>query len=139
MILAVTEGTRWQRKRGTSGVLAAVSFDHGLGRRLGEYLVRSFRLGLRQSIILPPLGKVASCHRACQLTYPLHTYPKEEELYTCQRVFRLFSIFQFVDDGIDLDRAKLECESAYAEACSQSEEQYACPVGCQGQLLFAED
>ncbi|XP_012929460.1 transmembrane protein 59-like [Heterocephalus glaber] len=25
------------------------------------------------------LGDTASCHRACQLTYPLHTYPKEEE------------------------------------------------------------
>lgn len=22
------------------------------------------------------LGNTASCHRACQLTYPLHTYPK---------------------------------------------------------------
>ena len=22
------------------------------------------------------LGDTASCHRACQLTYPLHTYPK---------------------------------------------------------------
>lgn len=27
------------------------------------------------------LGNTASCHRACQLTYSLHTYPKEEELY----------------------------------------------------------
>ncbi|NWR70724.1 TMM59 protein, partial [Centropus bengalensis] len=67
------------------------------------------------------LGNTASCHRACQLTYSLHTYPKgcryflvppqEEELYACQRGCRLFSICQFVDDGIDLNRTKVECDS----------------------------
>uniref|UniRef100_D6RI96 Transmembrane protein 59 n=1 Tax=Mus musculus TaxID=10090 RepID=D6RI96_MOUSE len=25
------------------------------------------------------LGDTASCHRACQLTYPLHTYPKRAQ------------------------------------------------------------
>ncbi|OBS76677.1 hypothetical protein A6R68_16859 [Neotoma lepida] len=84
------------------------------------------------------LGDTASCHRACQLTYPLHTYPKEEELYACQRGCRLFSICQFVDDGIDLNRTKLECESACTEAYSQPGEQYACHLGCQDQLPFAE-
>ncbi|XP_019387009.1 PREDICTED: transmembrane protein 59 isoform X3 [Crocodylus porosus] len=84
------------------------------------------------------LGSTASCHRACQLTYPLHTYPKEEELYACQRGCRLFSICQFVDDGIDLNRTKLECDSACTEAYSQSDEQYACHLGCQNQLPFAE-
>ncbi|XP_029805684.1 transmembrane protein 59 isoform X3 [Suricata suricatta] len=84
------------------------------------------------------LGDTASCHRACQLTFPLHTYPKEEELYACQRGCRLFSICQFVDDGIDLNRTKMECESACTEAYSQSDEQYACHLGCQNQLPFAE-
>ncbi|CAO2630974.1 Transmembrane protein 59 [Lemmus lemmus] len=84
------------------------------------------------------LGDTASCHPACQLTYPLHTYPKEEELYACQRGCRLFSICQFVDDGIDLNRTKLECESACTEAYSQPDEQYACHLGCQDQLPFAE-
>uniref|UniRef100_A0A8C8SW21 Transmembrane protein 59 n=1 Tax=Pelusios castaneus TaxID=367368 RepID=A0A8C8SW21_9SAUR len=84
------------------------------------------------------LGSTASCHRACQLTYPLHTYPKEEELYACQRGCRLFSICQFVDDGIDLNRTKLECDSACTEAYSQSDEQYACHLGCQNQQPFAE-
>ncbi|NXG56712.1 TMM59 protein, partial [Hemiprocne comata] len=84
------------------------------------------------------LGNTASCHRACQLTYSLHTYPKEEELYACQRGCRLFSICQFVDDGIDLNRTKLECDSACTEAYSQSDEQYACHLGCQNQLPFAE-
>uniref|UniRef100_A0A3Q2HGZ3 Transmembrane protein 59 n=1 Tax=Equus caballus TaxID=9796 RepID=A0A3Q2HGZ3_HORSE len=84
------------------------------------------------------LGDTASCHRACQLTYPLHTYPKEEELYACQRGCRLFSICQFVDDGTDLNRTKSECESACTEAYSQSDEQYACHLGCQNQLPFAE-
>ncbi|TKC49960.1 hypothetical protein EI555_010442, partial [Monodon monoceros] len=62
----------------------------------------------------------------------------EEELYACQRGCRLFSICQFVDDGIDLNRTKLECESACTEAYSQSDEQYACHLGCQNQLPFAE-
>ncbi|XP_043818512.1 transmembrane protein 59 isoform X1 [Dromiciops gliroides] len=96
------------------------------------------------------LGDTASCHRACQLTYPLHTYPKgpaassypmdhtEEELYACQRGCRLFSICQFVDDGTDFNRTKLECESACTEAYSQPGEQYACHLGCQSQLPFAE-
>ncbi|XP_074859239.1 transmembrane protein 59 [Carettochelys insculpta] len=84
------------------------------------------------------LGSTASCQRACQLTYPLHTYPKEEELYACQRGCRLFSICQFVDDGIDLNRTKLECDSACTEAYSQADEQYACHLGCQNQQPFAE-
>ncbi|XP_039411702.1 transmembrane protein 59 [Corvus cornix cornix] len=84
------------------------------------------------------LGNTASCHRACQLTYSLHTYPKEEELYACQRGCRLFSICQFVDDGADLNRTKQECDSACTEAYSQSDEQYACHLGCQNQLPFAE-
>lgn len=40
--------------------------------------------------------------------------PQEEELYACQRGCRLFSICQFVDDGIDLNRTKLECDSGKA-------------------------
>ncbi|XP_010210915.1 PREDICTED: transmembrane protein 59 [Tinamus guttatus] len=63
---------------------------------------------------------------------------QEEELYACQRGCRLFSICQFVDDGIDLNRTKLECDSACTEAYSQSDEQYACHLGCQNQLPFAE-
>ncbi|KAL4667423.1 hypothetical protein H8959_006112 [Pygathrix nigripes] len=71
-----------------------------------------------------------------KITYALTQ--KEEELYACQRGCRLFSICQFVDDGIDLNRTKLECESACTEAYSQSDEQYACHLGCQNQLPFAE-
>ncbi|XP_044286215.1 transmembrane protein 59 isoform X2 [Varanus komodoensis] len=87
----------------------------------------------------PALGNTAPCQRICQSTYPLHTYPKEEELYACQRGCRLFSICQFVDDGIDLNRTKLECDSACTEAyTSHSDEQYACRLGCQNQLPYAE-
>lgn len=43
-----------------------------------------------------------------------------------------------MDDGIDLNRTKLECESACTEAYSQPDEQYACHLGCQDQLPFAE-
>ncbi|XP_053100743.1 transmembrane protein 59 [Hemicordylus capensis] len=87
----------------------------------------------------PALGSTVPCQRTCQSTYPLHTYPKEEELYACQRGCRLFSICQFVDDGIDLNRTKLECDSACSEAySSRSDEQYACHLGCQNQLPYAE-
>ncbi|XP_048352022.1 transmembrane protein 59 [Sphaerodactylus townsendi] len=86
----------------------------------------------------PALGSTTPCQRTCQSTYPLHTYPKEEELYACQRGCRLFSICQFADDGADLNQTKLECESACTEAYSQSDEQYACHLGCQNQLPYAE-
>nr|XP_033772033.1 transmembrane protein 59 [Geotrypetes seraphini] len=84
------------------------------------------------------LGDTTSCHKTCQMTYTLHTYPKDEELYACQRGCRLFSICQFVDDGVDLNKTKVECESACTEAYSQTDEQYACNLGCQNQLPFAE-
>ncbi|XP_078526515.1 transmembrane protein 59 [Lissotriton helveticus] len=84
------------------------------------------------------LGDSFSCHGTCQLTYPLHTSPQAEELYACQRGCRLFSICQFVADGNNLNQTKLECESACLEAYSHSEEQYACHLGCQNQLPFAE-
>ncbi|RXM29085.1 Transmembrane protein 59 [Acipenser ruthenus] len=63
---------------------------------------------------------------------------KEEELYACQRGCRLFSICQFVNDGEDLNQTKAECDSACREAYSQSQDQYACNLGCQSQLPFAE-
>ncbi|KAJ8274312.1 hypothetical protein COCON_G00089370 [Conger conger] len=85
------------------------------------------------------LGNTASCHNMCEMTYSLHTYPREEELYACQRGCRLFSICQFVNDGDDLNQTKSECDSACREAYSlQSDEQYACNLGCQNQLPFAE-
>ncbi|XP_029929617.1 transmembrane protein 59 [Myripristis murdjan] len=84
------------------------------------------------------LGNTASCHKTCQMTYSLHTYPREEELYACQRGCRLFSICQFVGDSDDLNQTKTECESTCREAYTQSDEQYACNLGCQNQLPVAE-
>ncbi|XP_008303471.1 transmembrane protein 59 [Stegastes partitus] len=84
------------------------------------------------------LGSTASCHKSCEMTYSLHTYPREEELYACQRGCRLFSICQFVRDSDDLNQTKSECESTCREAYTQSDEQYACNLGCQNQLPFAE-
>ncbi|XP_051553041.1 transmembrane protein 59-like isoform X3 [Myxocyprinus asiaticus] len=83
------------------------------------------------------LGNTASCHNTCQM-HSLHTYPREETLYACQRGCRLFSICQFVGDSKDLNETKSECESACREAYAQSDEQYACNLGCQSQLPFAE-
>ncbi|XP_034744619.1 transmembrane protein 59 [Etheostoma cragini] len=84
------------------------------------------------------LGNTVSCHKSCELTYSLHTYPREEELYACQRGCRLFSICQFVRDSEDLNQTKSECESTCHEAYTHSDEQYACNLGCQNQLPFAE-
>lgn len=84
------------------------------------------------------LGSTASCHKSCEMTYSLHTYPREEGLYACQRGCRLFSICQFVRDSEDLNQTKSECESTCREAYKQTEEQYACNIGCQNQLPFAE-
>ncbi|KAG7523704.1 transmembrane protein 59 [Solea senegalensis] len=84
------------------------------------------------------LGSTVSCHKSCEMTYSLHTYPREEELYACQRGCRLFSICQFVRDGDDLNKTKSSCESTCHEAYTQSDEQYACNLGCQNQLPFAE-
>ncbi|KAJ8270889.1 hypothetical protein GJAV_G00120420 [Gymnothorax javanicus] len=85
------------------------------------------------------LGNTASCHKMCEMTYSLHTYPQEEELFACQRGCRLFSICQFVNDGEDLNQTKSECDSACREAYCQTDEQYACNLGCQNQLPFAEE
>uniref|UniRef100_A0A3Q3JWR6 Transmembrane protein 59 n=1 Tax=Monopterus albus TaxID=43700 RepID=A0A3Q3JWR6_MONAL len=84
------------------------------------------------------LGNTASCHKSCEMTYSLHTYPREGELYACQRGCRLFSICQFVRDSEDLNQTRSECESTCDEAYPESEEQYACNLGCQNQLPFAE-
>ncbi|XP_049453337.1 transmembrane protein 59 [Epinephelus fuscoguttatus] len=84
------------------------------------------------------LGNTASCHKSCEMTYSLHTYPREEELYACQRGCRLFSICQFVRDNEDLNQTKSDCESTCREAYSHADEQYACNLGCQNQLPFAE-
>ncbi|KAM3604481.1 uncharacterized protein V6R79_011669 [Siganus canaliculatus] len=84
------------------------------------------------------LGNTASCHKSCEMTYSLHTYPREEELYACQRGCRLFSICQFVRESDDLNQTKSECESTCREAYTQADEQYACNLGCHNQLPFAE-
>ncbi|XP_013862931.1 transmembrane protein 59 isoform X2 [Austrofundulus limnaeus] len=84
------------------------------------------------------LGNTVSCHRSCEMTYSLHTYPREEELYACQRGCRLFSICQFVRDGDNLNQTKSECESTCREAYTQTDEQYACNMGCHNQLPVAE-
>ncbi|XP_068095101.1 transmembrane protein 59 isoform X2 [Hyperolius riggenbachi] len=84
------------------------------------------------------LGDSSSCGTVCEGTYPLHTYPEEEELFGCQRGCRLFSICQFAGIGDDLNKTKVECESACTEAYPQANEQYACFLGCSSQMPFAE-
>uniref|UniRef100_A0A8C6US07 Transmembrane protein 59 n=1 Tax=Neogobius melanostomus TaxID=47308 RepID=A0A8C6US07_9GOBI len=71
------------------------------------------------------LGNTASCRKSCEMTYSLHTYPREDELYACQRGCRLYAICQFVRDTDDLNLTKTECESSCNEAYKQSDEQFA--------------
>ncbi|XP_026993643.1 transmembrane protein 59 [Tachysurus fulvidraco] len=84
------------------------------------------------------LGSTASCHTTCRMTYSLHTYPREAELFACQRGCRLFSICQFVGDTEHLNQTKSECDSACNEAYDGADERFACGLGCQGQLPFAQ-
>lgn len=84
------------------------------------------------------LGSTASCHKTCRMTYSLHTYPREVELFACQRGCRLFSICQFVGDSENLNQTKSECDSACNEAYDEVDEEFACSLGCQNQLPFAE-
>ncbi|CAL1580436.1 unnamed protein product [Knipowitschia caucasica] len=80
------------------------------------------------------LGHTGSCRKSCEMTYSLHTYPRENELYACQRGCRLFAICQFVRNSDDLNQTKTECESSCNEAYRQSDEQFACNLGCQNQI-----
>lgn len=84
------------------------------------------------------LGSTASCHKTCQMTYSLHTYPRELELFACQRGCRLFSICQFVSDAENLNQTKSECDSACHEAYDGADEEFSCSLGCESQLPFAE-
>lgn len=89
-----------------------------------------------QDVFDAVLGNTVSCRKSCEMTYSLHTYPREDELYACQRGCRLFAICQFVRDSDDLNLTKSECESSCNEAYSQSDEQFACNLGCQNQIPF---
>lgn len=89
-----------------------------------------------QDVFDAVLGSTASCRKSCEMTYSLHTYPREDELYACQRGCRLFAICQFVRDSDDMNLTKSECESSCNEAYSQSDEQFACNLGCQNQIPF---
>ncbi|XP_062873043.1 transmembrane protein 59 [Trichomycterus rosablanca] len=84
------------------------------------------------------LSSSDSCVQSCSQTFSLHTEPSEDELYACKRGCRLFSICQFVVETENLNQTQSECESACAEAYNGEEEQYACSLGCQNQLPFAQ-
>ncbi|KAG8546733.1 hypothetical protein GDO81_029927 [Engystomops pustulosus] len=79
----------------------------------GFALLLCCTLGVRGSLETA-LGDSSSCHQVCEGTYPLHTYPEEEELFACHRGCRLFSICQFAAEGDDLNKTKTECESGEA-------------------------
>ncbi|XP_071492483.1 transmembrane protein 59-like [Diadema antillarum] len=85
---------------------------------------------------------VTSCSASCQQTYPLHTYPKMEDLRACQRGCRLFSMLEFgeVDyEETDFNATKLACKGACHDAYQYDGEDliFACCLGCAEQLPFS--
>ncbi|XP_054764195.2 transmembrane protein 59-like [Lytechinus pictus] len=84
---------------------------------------------------------VTSCSSSCERTYPLHTYPKMEDLRACQRGCRLFSMLEFgeVDyETTDFNSTKQACKGACHEAYSNDELLFACCLGCTEQVPFAK-
>lgn len=63
--MAVPKGTLWLRAQ--LGIPPLLLLAMALAGGSGTASAEAF-----DSV----LGDTASCHRACQLTYPLHTYPK---------------------------------------------------------------
>ncbi|CAM9670341.1 unnamed protein product [Lampetra fluviatilis] len=62
---------------------------------------------------------------------------RERLTLACERGCRLFSICQFVDDGVDLNGTRYECLAACMEAYKRAEEQVACSTGCDSQQPLA--
>ncbi|XP_032821831.1 transmembrane protein 59 [Petromyzon marinus] len=62
---------------------------------------------------------------------------RERLTLACERGCRLFSICQFVDDGVDLNGTRYECLAACMEAYKRAEEQVACSTGCDNQQPLA--
>ncbi|XP_019645410.1 PREDICTED: transmembrane protein 59-like [Branchiostoma belcheri] len=83
------------------------------------------------------LGDVTPCIKSCEMTYPLHTYPKQENLYACRRGCRLFSIVEFIGESRDLNATKDACDAACMEAYRHVDDRYGCSIGCRSQVPFA--
>eukprot|EP00058_Branchiostoma_floridae_P017124 XP_002602612.1 hypothetical protein BRAFLDRAFT_81894 [Branchiostoma floridae] len=66
------------------------------------------------------LGDVTPCIKSCEMTYPLHTYPKQENLYACRRGCRLFSIVEFIGESRDLNATKDACDAGAEKALTCS-------------------
>ncbi|XP_077981329.1 transmembrane protein 59-like [Glandiceps talaboti] len=84
------------------------------------------------------LDDVSPCVEVCENTYPLHTYPKAENLFACKRGCRMFSIMEFVEDTDNFNDTCRHCNAACKEAYSQTSTNYACNLGCQSQVPFAQ-
>ncbi|CAM9761886.1 unnamed protein product [Lampetra planeri] len=83
------------------------------------------------------LGDAGPCQRACGDRYGDRYGAQERLTLACERGCRLFSICQFVDDGVDLNGTRYECLAACMEAYKRAEEQVACSTGCDSQQPLA--
>lgn len=82
---------------------------------------------------------VTSCSSSCERTYPLHTYPKMEDLRACQRGCRLFSMLEFGEldyEETDFNATKQACKGACHEAYINEDPLFACCLGCAEQVPF---
>lgn len=85
------------------------------------------------------LDDVSPCMDVCENTYPLHTYPKAENLYACKRGCRMFSIMDFVlEQPEDYNSTYKHCSAACVEAYVSASNRYACNLGCKNEVPFAK-
>ncbi|XP_071954413.1 transmembrane protein 59-like [Antedon mediterranea] len=84
------------------------------------------------------LDDVSSCSETCENTYPMHTYPENDNLVACERGCRLLSIVEFAnEDQTDLNSTLKTCEGACNEAYDTNEDgNFACSLGCKSQLPY---
>ncbi|XP_033113920.1 transmembrane protein 59-like [Anneissia japonica] len=98
-----------------------------------------FRLNAAFGSFDSVLDDVSSCSETCENTYPMHTYPENDNLVACQRGCRLLSIVEFADEGMtDLNNTLTTCEGACKEAYDDMSEGacFACCLGCASQVPY---
>ncbi|XP_038056322.1 transmembrane protein 59-like [Patiria miniata] len=115
-----------------------------MASRIVESIILLAIFGLTYALTTPEsafknvLEDVSSCKESCERTFPEHTYPESNHLPACQRGCRLFSIMEFAEEDIqDFNTTKEMCNEACDEAYKDSEELYACHLGCQNEAPFA--
>ncbi|KAK8758500.1 hypothetical protein V5799_003871 [Amblyomma americanum] len=107
------------------------------GRRLAGGLVAFFAVAVALCSC-EPLRKVSeeceSCESHCELTYPVHTYPKPAHLDACKKGCRNFVVAGFNAVTHDMNATHSACFNACSEAYPSQPTYYACTEGCDEQF-----